>query len=366
MTSQSDNLSQAIAGAGGGALSMVVTYPLITLSTRAQIERRKSLSSEPGGLPTAKSERRPSEALDNASKSRLSRALGRLTSCGQPSLLSAAGKIIQREGISGLYSGLDSALFGITITNFVYYYFYEGTRAMFEKRKRMRPASSALEAVVSSGVTTMSTLESMIAGAIAGSATVVVTNPIWVVNTRMTVRSGGAKTPKSTVQTIKDIIEKDGFKAFLAGIFPALVLVINPILQYTIFERLKALIEKRRKLKPFDYFILGALGKLVATITTYPYITVKSRMQVQRSSKTKAAGEKSSEHSDLSSDEPVYTGTISAIKQIAKQESIASLYNGIDSKLVQSVLTSAFLFYFKEQLVTAAQKVVRGAQHIKK
>jgi adenine nucleotide transporter 17 len=30
--------------------------------------------------------------------------------------------IIKREGIAGLYSGIDSALFGISVTNFVYYY----------------------------------------------------------------------------------------------------------------------------------------------------------------------------------------------------------------------------------------------------
>lgn len=36
-----DNLAHALSGAGGGMLAMVVTYPLITLSTRAQVEVRK-------------------------------------------------------------------------------------------------------------------------------------------------------------------------------------------------------------------------------------------------------------------------------------------------------------------------------------
>ncbi len=63
---------------------------------------------------------------------------------------------------------------------------------------------------------------------------------------------------------------------------PALVLVINPILQYTIFEQLKDALEKRRgrAVLPWDAFILGAIGKLLATAITYPYITVKSRMHV--------------------------------------------------------------------------------------
>jgi hypothetical protein len=61
---------------------------------------------------------------------------------------------------------------------------------------------------------------------------------------------------------------------------PALVLVINPILQYTVFEQLKQMLEKRRRVTPKDAFYLGALGKLLATSITYPYITVKSRMHV--------------------------------------------------------------------------------------
>jgi hypothetical protein len=54
-----------------------VTYPLITLSTRAQVDSK----GEHG------------------------------------SFISALHKILQKEGIPGLYSGLKSALFGIGITN---------------------------------------------------------------------------------------------------------------------------------------------------------------------------------------------------------------------------------------------------------
>jgi adenine nucleotide transporter 17 len=56
--------------------------------------------------------------------------------------------------------------------------------------------------------------------------------------------------------------------------------VINPILQYTIFEQLKNYVAKKRRVTPTDAFFLGALGKLMATAITYPYITVKSRMHV--------------------------------------------------------------------------------------
>jgi len=65
----------------------------------------------------------------------------------------------------------------------------------------------------------MSVIESMIAGAIAGSATVLVTNPIWVVNTRMTTRKESLDENEKqkqrrlgTIKTIMKIINEDGFK----------------------------------------------------------------------------------------------------------------------------------------------------------
>ncbi len=221
-------------------------------------------------------------------------------------------RIVQREGITGLYAGLDSALFGISVTNFVYYYWYEWTRAGFEK------------AAVKAGRASkrLTTIESMIAGAIAGSATVLLTNPIWVINTRMTTRKRdeesdesllpGAKPLKAptTIGTLLSLIKEEGPQALFSGVVPALVLVINPILQYTIFEQLKNILEKKKRVTPTVAFLLGALGKLFATSITYPYITVKSRMHI--------AGRDGGRES-----------MANAMKRIIREEGTVGLYKGI-------------------------------------
>ncbi|GAB1725880.1 peroxisomal membrane protein PMP47A [Hortaea werneckii] len=290
---QSDNVAHALAGAGGGLLSMALTYPLITLSTRAQVEKKK----------------------------------------GNTGTLAAAKKILDREGVNGLYAGMESALFGITVTNFVYYYWYEFSRAFFQR---------------TTNKTRLNTIESMAAGALAGSATVMITNPIWVVNTRMTARKEESDDPAlpsaegntaatekkrapNTISTFLKIVREEGFLRLFAGVLPALVLVINPILQYTIFEQLKQLLEKRRKVGATDSFVLGAIGKLAATSITYPYITVKSRAHV-------ASGEGSKE------------GMTASLKRIVREEGVSGLYGGIGPKVTQSVLTAAFLFAFKDVL----------------
>ncbi len=167
----------------------------------------------------------------------------------------------------------------------------------------------------------------MIAGAIAGSATVLLTNPIWVVNTRMTTRKrnveseslpGGAAEAKakspSTIGTLLSLIKDEGPQALFAGVVPALVLVINPILQYTIFEQLKNLLESRKgkggRITPTMAFLLGALGKLFATTITYPYITIKSQMHV--------AGKEGKKEN-----------MVEGLRRIVKEEGYAGLYKGL-------------------------------------
>ena len=257
------------------------SYPLVTLSTRAQVEAAK---------------------LDNAS------------------FLATVRQIVARHGVSDLYSGLSSALFGISITNFVYYYWYEWTRAFFE--------AAAVKAGRASKKLT--TVESMIAGAIAGSATVMLTNPIWVINTRITTKrhdaddaaadlekgaDGAAQPPRrpkrvTAIGTLLSMLRNEGPQSLWAGLMPALILVINPILQYTLFEQMKNAVERRgRRVTPTIAFCLGALGKLFATSITYPYITVKSQMHVAAKGDRKES-------------------VAQAISRVIKEEGYAGLYKG--------------------------------------
>lgn len=117
----------------------------------------------------------------------------------------------------------------------------------------------------------MSTLQSMAAGVIAGTATVLITNPIWVVNVRMTTTKKSKKKP-STLKTVFQILQDDGPLTFWQGVVPALILVINPVIQYTVFEQMKGRIERSKKLAGWHFFVLGAISKLIATGLTYPYM----------------------------------------------------------------------------------------------
>jgi len=307
-----DSLIHSLAGAAGGIVAMSATYPLIFLSTRAAIETSKE----------------------------------------HKATHTVVTEIIQREGLSGLYSGLSSSLLGIAVTNGVYYFFYEGTRNTLVNRRISTKA--------------LTTLESMLAGLIAGCATTIISNPIWVVQTSQAVRtmpnsdSASASTRMQKLgffDTMKYIIRKDGVIALWRGIGPALVLVVNPILQYTLFEQLKNLILARRKLRilsmggatsatlsDMDFFWLGAISKLLATSTTYPYIVLKSRLQAGHIGASK------------------YRSSLNGILTVIQEEGFRGLYRGIGSKLIQSVLTAAILFACQRRLYELTKKVASRAR----
>ncbi|KAK1224378.1 hypothetical protein PQX77_012674 [Marasmius sp. AFHP31] len=290
----SDSLIHSVAGATGGIVAMTATYPLIFISTRAAVKVR------------------------NEKKTTYQVVL----------------ETIEREGISGLYSGLSSSLFAIAVTNGVYYYFYERTKGIV---LRSRVGSKGL-----------STLESMLTGLIAGSATAILSNPLWVIQTSQAVQTldsqhQGTVKKLGFFQAIQNILAKSGVEGFFRGIGPALILTINPIIQYTVFEQLKnTLVAKRTArlraagkapalvvLSDFDFFILGALSKLVATLTTYPYIVVKSRLQAGSTQ---------------------YKSSFDGIKTIIKDEGVSGLWKGAGSKLTQSVLTAAMLFAAQKRI----------------
>ncbi|TFK92846.1 mitochondrial carrier [Polyporus arcularius HHB13444] len=304
-----DSTIHALAGAAGGIVAMCATYPLIFLSTRAAVETKRE----------------------------------------QKTTYEAVLDIVKREGVVGLYSGLNSSLLGIAVTNGVYYYFYESSRNFILKAR-----------VGSKG---LSTLESMLAGLIAGSATTIISNPIWVVQTTQAVYSmdnepaEGAEAKEERpgiLQTIQHILRKDGITAFWRGLGPALVLVINPIIQYTVFEQLKNFLVTGRTAKlrasgaknavavltDWDYFLLGALSKLVATSSTYPYIVVKSRLQ---------AGQAHAQR---------YKSALDGVLTILREEGVEGLYRGVGSKLAQSVLTAAILFAGQRRIYELTKKAL--------
>ncbi|SCU79906.1 LADA_0B03950g1_1 [Lachancea dasiensis] len=291
--SEADAFTHALAGGAGGAISMALTYPLVAITTKLQT--RKAAASE------------DSE---------------KTASIGE-----TIKEIYRKDGIGGYFAGLESAIVGTTFSTFVYYYCYEASsRCVLSSRRKQK----------------LNTAESMLVGTIAGSVNAAATNPLWVANTRMTVQ----KSERNTLGTLLEIAKTEGPTALFSGLKPALILVINPIIQYTVFEQLKNRVlesSQNPTLSPAWAFLLGAIGKIAATGITYPYVTMKARMHLAGKHESSALPK----------------SLVSVMIEKVKNNGVSELYRGIGIKLVQSVLTAAFLFYFKEGLVVWSVRLLR-------
>jgi solute carrier family 25 (peroxisomal adenine nucleotide transporter), member 17 len=81
----------------------------------------------------------------------------------------------------------------------------------------------------------LSTVELFLATSIAGVLATIATNPLWFVNTRVALRKDG----KSVFEVVKEIYREEGLGAFFKGVIPNIVLVVNPIINFMVYEYLK-------------------------------------------------------------------------------------------------------------------------------
>lgn len=130
-----------------------------------------------------------------------------------------------------------------------------------------------------------------------GSCTSILSNPVWVIQTTQIGQDASGKSESRTgvVQTVKTLLREHGISAFFRGVGPALALVMNPIIQYTVFEQIKNILIKRRTAKlrtagglvtavavlsDSDYFLLGAISKLGVYCMLPQFLTALTRLYV--------------------------------------------------------------------------------------
>lgn len=309
------NILHALSGGLSGLVSMAVTYPLVTLSTTAQASESQKVSTANKRTECERIEiKDAANSLDRA-KLILKKLLLRIKF------------IIQNS--KKYYSGLESALIGIVAVNFTYYYVYNLVSNYFKSKR------------ISSG---LNVKQSLLTGLAAGVVSRIVTNPIWVANTRMTVKASKnadeTKSDLSTFEVMHEIFKNEGFSGLFSGIGPALILVTSPMIQFTVFEQLKNLIVKlrRKNISSMEALLLGSFGKLVAILVTYPYYTIRSRMHLNMTSKN--------------------ANSLRVLFDMIRKEGISSLYRGMNAKLLQSVLSAGLIFYFKEEMMVVASLLV--------
>lgn len=152
-------------------------------------------------------------------------------------------RILQEEGARGLYRGLSPTLFALLPNWAVYFTVYE--RLKIAIGNRVSPNAPAGPGV------------HMIAAAGAGAATMMITNPLWVIKTRLQTQTlglsmgskGNTVHYKGTLDAFRRITREEGISGLYSGLGPSLFGVMHVVIQFPLYESLKKELSNRRKSK---------------------------------------------------------------------------------------------------------------------
>jgi solute carrier family 25 folate transporter 32 len=131
----------------------------------------------------------------------------------------------------------------------------------------------------------------MIAAAGAGAATMLITNPLWVIKTRLQTQTLGLKMGsnrktvqyRGTLDAFKRITKEEGISGLYSGLGPSLFGVMHVVIQFPLYESLKKELSSRnsnRELTLPELVFTSAASKMVASTATYPHEVIRSRMHI--------------------------------------------------------------------------------------
>ncbi|KAJ5180368.1 hypothetical protein N7492_003578 [Penicillium capsulatum] len=285
----SSSFVETVAGFTAGIVSTLCLHPLDLVKTRLQVDR--SSSSRVG------------------SSLRIIRDISR-----------------HESGLAAFYRGLAPNLIGNSTSWGLYFLWYGSLKdAIGSYRAKDGGFLTSADYFLASGT--------------AGALTSVLTNPIWVIKTRML--STGSRAPgayASFASGVRQIYQTDGFRGFYRGLVPALFGVSQGAFQFMAYEKLKVFrsrsmregsatggVGEARKLRNVDFIVLSSLSKVFAGCVTYPYQVVRSRLQTYEA-------------------HLLYRGVTDVVAQIWTREGLAGFYKGLGPNLFR-VLPSTWVTF---------------------
>lgn len=174
----------SFSGASGGVIASLVLYPLENFRTRVQAAGQEKATTEdvddskPKNSDARSPALSPSDSKDHTPKR---------------SLIALFKHIIDTEGISSLYRGLQAALTGTVFSYGVYFWWYRYLKNLVSRMVK-RDKFTSTEMVVITGI--------------AGALSSVMANPIWVINTRMAIDKPDENGRRRSLQEVVDDIKQ--------------------------------------------------------------------------------------------------------------------------------------------------------------
>ncbi|XP_050025776.2 solute carrier family 25 member 32-like [Dermacentor andersoni] len=239
--------------------------------------------------------------------------------------LNAVVTIFRQEGIIGFYRGVTPNCIGAGASWGFYFFFYNAIKSQMSLSVRTEHLGPG---------------QHMQAAAEAGLMTLLMTNPIWVVKTRMCLQYTTSQLPeelqyKSTFDALRKIYRIDGVAGLYRGFIPGVFGVSHGALQFMAYEEMKKFYhshhrgDARKQLGTLEYLVFAALSKLFATTATYPYQVVRARLQDQHKK---------------------YAGIVQCISRTWRFEGYKGFYKGLVPNTLRVTPATAITFVVYENI----------------
>ncbi|XP_023741647.1 nicotinamide adenine dinucleotide transporter 1, chloroplastic isoform X2 [Lactuca sativa] len=270
----SSMLCNAAAGAVAGVLAATFVCPLDVIKTRFQVH----------GLPQL-----------NGGTIRGSLIVGSLQ------------QIVRKDGFRGMYRGLSPTIIALLPNWAVYFTVYDWLKGSLS----------------SDGSHQLSFGANMIAASGAGVATTIVTNPLWVVKTRL--QTQGMRRVvmpyRGTLSALMRIGREEGIRGLYSGLVPAMAGISHVAIQFPAYEKIKGYLARR------DNIEVDQLGARDVAVASSVSKVVRARLQEQ------------GHHS-----EKRYSGMVDCIKKVFEREGVPGFYRGCATNLLRTTPAAVITF----------------------
>ncbi|XP_076359381.1 solute carrier family 25 member 36-A-like [Tachypleus tridentatus] len=341
--SKNDTVIHLVAGGIGGTTGAIVTCPLEVVKTRLQSSVANFSNVNVTPVPPSPVGRLNGVShqcqlhtciiLRNSTSARIENSFLPVVSGGSLNtrqqrfgIWQCLKHIVQNEGTRALFKGLGPNLVGVAPSRAIYFCTYSQTKSF-----------------ANAHLTPDTPLVHILSAANAGFVSCSLTNPIWVVKTRLQLDQRTFSNV-STRSCVQQIYNTAGIRGFYKGLSASYIGISETMIHFVIYEFVKAKLQQysfltNKKFRDPDLkssgdflecMLAGAVSKSCASSFAYPHEVVRTRLR-QEGSK--------------------YRSFFQTLLLVFKEEGYHGLYRGLATQLMRQIPNTAIMMATYEAVV---------------
>lgn len=241
--------------------------------------------------------------------------------------LKVGSNLYKSEGVSALWKGMIPTIVGVMPSRAIYFSTYAQSKIFYNS--------------LLNGDAKDSSLVHLGSAISAGIVTSTITNPIWLVKTKMQLQGPSGFSPlyKSNLDCLRKVFKNEGISGIYRGLSASYLGAIEGTIQWVLYEDMKKRLTKIRGdsgLSWMDLFGTAASAKLIAAIISYPHEVLRTRMREDNAKKQ---------------------NIIRLSKELFKKEGISGFYGGMTAHLMRVVPNAAIMFFCYECMIHAYHQI---------